>query len=333
MPLVSIIVPCYNEQSTIQLLLDAISQQTFQPSEMEVVIVDGMSTDGTRQVIAEYQKEHPDLVIRVLDNYRKTIPSALNLGLDVARGQYIIRLDAHSIPARDYVERCVMDLQAGLGDSVGGMWLIRPGGKGWIAASIAAAAAHPLGVGDAYYRHTPKTGVVDTVPFGAFRRDLIDRIGKFNEGLIANEDYEFNTRIRKAGGRVWMDAQIRSTYFARATLFGLARQYWRYGFYKFRMLRRYPETIRWRQALPPLFVSGLLLGLVLSLFWNFARYILAVVLGLYFLVLVGGAVSISFRRRDLRALFGVPLAIACMHICWGAGFLWSMISSLWRDKR
>lgn len=333
MPFVSIIIPCYNEQNTIRVLLDAIFQQTYPSSEMEVIIVDGMSTDKTRQVIAEYQNEHPDLAIRMLDNHRRTIPSALNLGLDAARGQYVVRLDAHSVPEKDYVERCVMDLTAGLGDNVGGMWLIRPGGEGWMAASIAAAAAHPLGVGDAYYRHTPKTGPVDTVPFGAFRRDLIDKIGKFNEHLIANEDYEFNTRIRKSGGRIWMDAQIRSTYFARATLGGLARQYWRYGFYKFEMLRRYPETLRWRQALPPLFVLGVFLGMVMSPFLSLARFALVIVLGLYFLILGVGAIPAAIRLRDPRALVGVPLAIACMHFCWGAGFLWSIKRSLLQNRQ
>ena len=127
-----------------------------------------------------------------------------------------------------------------------------------MAQSIAAAASHPLGVGDALYRHASKASQVDTVPFGAFKRELLALVGFFDESLLTNEDYEFNTRIRKSGGTIWLDPAIRSVYFARPTLAALARQYSRYGFWKWRMLRRYPETLRWRQGLPPLFVLSLL---------------------------------------------------------------------------
>ena len=134
----------------------------------------------------------------MVDNPKKNIPSGLNCGLKAAVGEYIVRLDAHSVPQVDYVERCISDLRAELGDNVGGVWQIEPGGPGWVAHSISAAAAHPFGVGDARYRYTTQAGLVDTVPFGAYRRDLIDQIGYFDETLLTNEDYEFNTRIRQA---------------------------------------------------------------------------------------------------------------------------------------
>ena len=140
---------------------------------------------------------------------------------------------------------------------MGGIWDIQPQGKGWQARAIAAAAAHPFAVGDAYYRFTRAAQEVDTLPFGAFRKSLIERIGAFDEDLLTNEDYEFNVRLRKSGGRIWLDPAIRSVYFARSNLLDLARQYWRYGFWKVRMLRRHPNTIRWRQSLPPLFVLSL----------------------------------------------------------------------------
>ena len=153
MPKVSIIVPCYNEQSTIQLLLKAIYQQCFALDEMEVIIADGMSTDDTRQEIIAFQKEHTDLEIRIVDNPQRIIPAALNRALEAARGEFIVRLDAHSMPDEMYVKQSVTDLEAGLGDNVGGVWHIQPGAKGWVAESIAVAAAHPLGVGGALYRY------------------------------------------------------------------------------------------------------------------------------------------------------------------------------------
>ena len=217
LPLVSIIVPCRNEQNTICLLLDAIHTQTYPCDRMEVLIADGLSTDETRQRIAEFKAGHPDLTVQVIDNPQLNIPAGLNRAIAAAQGELIVRLDAHSVPRSDYVAGCVAALQQGLGDNVGGVWEIYPGGVGWQARAIAAAAAHPLGVGDAHYRYTDTPQQVDTVPFGAFSRSLIDRVGPFDESLLTNEDYEFNVRVRQAGGKVWLDPAIRSTYFARAS--------------------------------------------------------------------------------------------------------------------
>jgi len=169
-PRVSIIVPCYNEQATIRQLLEAIYHQTYSRAEMEVVIADGLSTDATREEIAAFQLEHTDLAIHIVDNTARSIPSAINCAIQASRGGTIIRMDAHSKPYPDYVERCLSALDAGLGDNVGGVWEIKPGGKSWIATSTAVAAAHRLGLGDAGYGVGAQASVVDTVPFGAFRR-------------------------------------------------------------------------------------------------------------------------------------------------------------------
>jgi succinoglycan biosynthesis protein ExoA len=325
-PFVSIIVPCYNEEATIRHLLDAVLAQTYSRTQMELIISDGMSTDRTREVIAAFQSEYPDLVVRVVENAARTIPSGLNQAIRESKGDIIVRLDAHSMPIPEYVERCVDAHQSGKGDNVGGVWEIRAGADTWIAKSISFAAAHPLGVGDAMYRLNAKAGAVDTVPFGSFRRALIDKIGLFDETLLSNEDYEFNTRVRESGGTVWLDPSIRSVYFSRSTLGKLATQYWRYGFWKFKMLRRYPHTLRWRQALPPLFVFILFVLIVLSLFVVFARYLLAVQLFGYFVILILSGLKLAIEKNTGSLLPGLPLAISTMHVAWGAGFLWSGIS-------
>jgi glycosyltransferase involved in cell wall biosynthesis len=326
-PKVSIIVPCYNEQATIRLLLDALRAQTFPCSEMEVIIADGMSQDGTRDAIAAFQKEFSSFEVRVIDNTVRSIPSGVNRAIEASRGEIIIRLDAHSKPYPDYVAKCVKAHAEGRGDNVGGVWEIRPGAQTWIAKSIAIAAAHPLGVGDAMYRLATSASEVDTVPFGSFHRELIAKIGMFDESLLSNEDYEFNTRIRKSGGRVWLDPSIRSIYFARSTLLELIRQYWRYGFWKWRMLRRYPDTLRWRQALPPLFVSSLIGLLLISIFLPFMTWFLLGEIAFYSLVLVLAGVQATLKYRRSFLLPGLPLAISAMHISWGSGFLWSMLTS------
>ena len=316
-PFVSIIVPCYNEEKTIRHLLDSVRAQTYPLLQMELVIADGLSTDRTREVISAFQKEHSDLQVRVVDNTVQTIPSGLNQAIRESRGEIIVRLDAHSMPIPEYVERCVAAHEAGKGENVGGVWEIRAGAETWVAQAISFAAAHPLGVGDAMYRLNAKAGAVDTVPFGSFRRTLIEKIGAFDETLLSNEDYEFNTRVRESGGTVWLDPSIRSVYFSRSTLGKLASQYWRYGFWKMKMLQRYPHTLRWRQALPPLFVLSLFVLLVLSLFVGLARYALAAQLAVYFLALGAAGLKLALEKKNFALLPGLPLAISTMHMAWG----------------
>ena len=326
-PKVSIIVPCYNEQFTIRPLLEALRSQTFPNSEMEVVIADGMSTDGTRQAIASFQKDFPHLEVRLVDNTVRTIPAGLNCAIEASRGEIIVRLDAHSKPYPDYVENCVKAHEQGRGDNVGGVWEIQPGAQTWMARSISIAAAHPLGVGDAMYRLATSASEVDTVPFGSYRRTLIEKIGGYNEALLTNEDYEFNTRIRKANGRVWLDPAIRSVYFSRSTLLELIRQYWRYGYWKWRMLRRFPDTVRWRQALPPLFVLSLIGLALISVFLQAASWLLLAEILFYFFVLFLAGIHAAIKHRKPYLLLGLPLAITAMHITWGSGFLWSTLTS------
>lgn len=325
---VSIIVPCYNEEKRIRFLLDAIFAQTYPRASLDVTIADGHSSDQTRAVIAEFQHAHPDLHLQVVDNHVQTIPAAINCAIAASTGEIIIRLDAHSGPQPDYVEKTVAALEAGKGDNVGGVWEIRPGAETWIARSIAVAAAHPLGVGDALYRHAKEAAYVDTVPFGGWRRTLVEKIGGYDESLLANEDYEFNARIRQSGGKIWLDPSIRSVYFARPTLGALARQYLRYGFWKWRMLRRYPATLRWRQALPPLFVLSLILGLVLAFVSSGVRWLSLLELLVYFGILGLFGLRAALQRGEFFLIFGLPLAVTVMHIAWGGGFLWSILTGI-----
>ena len=337
-PTVSVVIPCYNEENTISLLLESLAEQTYPADQFEVVIADGMSEDRTRIEIAVFTENHPDLTVRVVDNRKRTIPAALNVGISTAQGEYIVRLDAHSVPHPEYISRSIADLQAGVGDNVGGVWQIAPGGKGWMAESIAAASAHRLGVGDAKYRYADTAGEADTVPFGGFRKALFEELGGFDESLETNEDYEFNTRIRMMGGKLWLDPEIQVKYFARPNLKELARQYWRYGYWKVKMLRRYPGSLRWRQALPPLFVSGLLILMIASIWIPAARMVLLLAVVLYILALVLSALDLVLQRRKLHLLYGVPLAIAVMHLSWGSAFLWSLLSMVfdrntWHNER
>ena len=324
-PTVSVIVPCYNEADTIQLLLKAILEQDFPINKLEVVIADAQSQDGTKQKIAEFIKQHPELSVNVVDNPKRTIPAAVNAAAAASKGIYLLRLDAHSMPYPNYISICIRELEAGKGSNVGGVWEIKPGAKTPVARAIAAAAANPLAVGDARYRYSSQPGEVDTVPFGSFQRTLFFDIGGFDETLLTNEDYEFNVRIRKKGGKIWFNPEIRCVYFARKNLWELAKQYWRYGYWKFQMLKRYPSTLRWRQALPPVFLIFNILGIILSVFspWVATGYLC--ILGLYVLILLAAGIREAMKAREGMQMLLLPVAIMTMHFAWGSGFLFSTI--------
>lgn len=322
---VSMVIPVYNGAATIQDLLASICEQDYPLSDLEVIIADGMSTDGTREKVAEFKEGVPELKVILIDNPDRKRPAALNLGIQAASGEYIMRMDAHSFPHPDYVKYCLQALEAGRGDNVGGVILPRPADDSWTAQAIAVAAAHSLAVGDAGYRTGSEAREVDTVPFGAFHRSLIDRIGGFDETLLINEDYEFNVRVRKSGGVVWLDPAIKAIYTSRRSLAELAKQYWNYGYWKLRMLIRYPETIRWRQLSGFFVLSWLGLG-ALSIWFPIARWLLLAEALIYSSALIIAGTRAAFSRRQPTLLIGLPLAIATMHFAWGSGFLWSLIA-------
>ena len=321
---VSVIIPCYNEETTIGLVLDALYQQTFPKDRFEVIIADGMSPDSTRSLITEFYHDHPGLSITIVDNVSRSIPSGLNLAINNSSGRYIIRLDAHAIPDNIYIANCVELLEAGAGDNVGGMWIIKPGEENWQAKSIAEAASHPLAVGDAHYRLGSEAQAVDTVPFGAYHRDIFSRIGGYDEALLTNEDYEFNVRIRQTGGVIWFDPKLRTTYIARSNFRELARQYWRYGYWKARMIKNYPNSLRWRQLLPPSFVLSLFVLLLAGIFVPLAWVLLAIEIGVYLLVLLLAGIIGSFQKKYIGFTLGLPMAIITMHVSWGTAFLFSL---------
>jgi hypothetical protein len=271
--------------------------------------------------------------IKLIDSHELVIPVALNKAIANARGQYIVRLDAHSKPKLDYFERIVELPATGKFANGGGSWEIRPSSDSWIARGIAAAAAHTLGTRGARYRTGKPPGPVETVPFGAFERGWIEKAGKFEESLLSNEYYEFNLRLRNAGGEVFFDPRIRSIYIARATLRDLSRQYSRYGYWKGRILRNFPSSILLRQPLPPLFLISIIALAFLTPNIDFAGLLFSLELFVYVMTILFAAAVEAVRKRDFSMLFSIPITLVIMHFSWSAGFIWSGVRMLIGEAR
>lgn len=328
-PFVSVVIPCYNEERYIGKVLENLASQ-YQREQYEIIVVDGVSVDRTRQVVAEYIADHPDEQVRLITNPARSIPASLNAGIKHARGEIIVRMDAHSIPSSNYVRRCVELLRDPNNAVVGMPWRIHPGANTLAARAIALAVAHPFGIGDAKYRlqaDSPGTQVVDTVPFGAFRKALWQELDGFNEDLLANEDYDFYYRARQRGGSVLLDTSEHCNYFARPTLKALAVQYFRYGSWKAQMIKLHPRSIRWRQLVAPAFVSANVFLSALSLWWPPALWILAAVVVPYTLLSLLFAFQLSRRAGDLRLMPLISAAFFVIHAAWGSSFLLGLVRS------
>ena len=292
-------------------------------------MVDGGSTDATVGVFQTVRKELPSLSWKLIVRPRASIPAAVNAGIEIARGEVIVRLDAHSVPSANYVADAVAQLQDREVGVVGGVWKVTAGAKSATASAVARAASHPLGVGDAAYRISGNEGMpvkVDTVPFGCFRRDLWAKLRGFDELLQANEDYEFNYRVREAGLRVLLNPKMKCVYHARATLSALARQYFRYGWWKMQMLRKHPLSLRWRQAVPTAFVSLVALSGAASAVNVTARWLFGGILTVYALTLVAASLMVCVREGKWSRLAPLISAFAIIHFSWGSGAALNMLT-------
>jgi glycosyltransferase involved in cell wall biosynthesis len=319
---VSVVIPCRNERAHVGALIDALRQQQAPPDE--IIVVDGGSTDGTREVL-EARAQAPHRVgVRVLTRKDASIPEAVNAAVRDARGDVIVRLDAHSEPSAIYISRALDRLAEDRAGVVGGVWHVAPGASTATAAAIARAAAHPLGAGDAAYRigrSRTEPVDVDTVPFGCFRRAVWESLGGLDESLLTNEDYEFNYRVRQAGLRVILDPAIHCTYFARPTLTALAAQYFRYGWWKVQMLRKHPDSLRWRQAVPAGFVASIVALAAVGAVWPVAWALLAAQLAVYAAVVAGTAVRVCAKEGGWGRLVPMTGAFSTIHLAWGSGAL------------
>jgi succinoglycan biosynthesis protein ExoA len=316
LPYVSLAIPVRDEERSIESCLAGVLAQDYPRDRFEVLVVDGCSTDRTRELVEEIAAR-ADVPIRLLDNPTRTTPAGLNRALAAARGEFFVRVDGHSVPAPRYVRRCV-EQAVELGAALAGGW-VEPVGTTPFGRAVAAAFASPFSMGNAASWRAPDAPrQVASVPCGAYRSDVLRRVGAFDEEQLANQDYELNYRIRRDGGTVWLLPDVSFRYEPRDSLRRLARQFVRYGFYKARTMVKHPQSVRPRHLVPAALIVG---GVALALAAPFsasASLVLAASIVLYLLGLAAAGVRAG-RSLDAAAAVRLPLVLAAMHLCWGVG--------------
>lgn len=321
--MITIICPIYNEENRIEDCIRSILSQDYPHDDMEVLFIDGQSSDRTRDIISDYSGRYP--FIRLLDNPKRIAPSALNIGIQNANGDVVIRLDAHARYPIDYFSQLVNKLKTTDADNVGGICRTLPAKDAPKCRAIAHAMSSPFGMGNSHFRiGTNHEMWVDTVPFGCFRRDIFDKIGLFDEELVRNQDDEFNGRIIRHGGKILLLPQIVVDYFARDTISKTAKMFYQYGLFKPLVNKKLHMPTTLRQFFPPLFLAGTILGGLLSFFSPVIRWIYLSVLILY--VLLGLLAGIRCTRR-WPDLILMPIVFATIHFSYGCGY-WIGISKV-----
>jgi cellulose synthase/poly-beta-1,6-N-acetylglucosamine synthase-like glycosyltransferase len=331
-PFVTVVLPIRNEAAYIEQSLGVLLAQDYPPDRMEILVVDGRSDDGTRDIVERILARGPSAAVRVLDNPGRIVPVAINLALDQARGDVIVRVDGHAVVAADYVRACVDSLRAHEADCVGGCMVAR--GRVPFGEAVALATSHPLGVGGSRFHYASRVMETDSVYMGAWRRDVFAWAGEFDEEMACNEDDEFSYRLRAKGGRIVLDPSIRSVYYNRSSARTLWRQYFRYGLWKVRVAQKVPRQMRPRHVIPFGFVLALAGGGLLSSMLTSVWWLWLAMIGTYAAAALGTSVTLA-RRGGWHLYPRLPIVFFILHAAYGTGFAVGLVrfARHWRSSR
>lgn len=322
---VAIVIPTLNEERFISRCLDSIIKQTFKFEKMDVMIIDGGSNDKTKDIVAKYQKSHQN--IRFIENKKKIQSVAFNIGFKKSTAPYIIRLDAHAEYDSKYISLCIENLkQDEKRGNVGGRWNILPFNHSLWAQTNAILNHSHFGIGGAAFRVSNEAHNTDSVPFGAFPRKIIEKIGGMREDLPRGEDNEYNSRIRKAGYKIFFDPNIISSYFARPTLGASCKQMYANGNsigYLYYIDR---EAIGIRHLVPLLFVVSGLFSIIISVLWSPFCYVFCGGLALY--IIADAIASIMGAKDNVKCTLPLFILFFCVHVSYGMGTIAGLIKGL-----
>jgi glycosyltransferase involved in cell wall biosynthesis len=319
LPFVTVIIPTRNEVKHVAECLTSIVDGTYPHPSMEILVVDGESDDGTPEIIQSFAERHA--FVRLLRNPARTVPYAMNIGIREARGELIVRMDAHAHYGPDYLKQLVTWMQRLAADNVGGVSTTRPASAAPQARAVAIILSHPLGVGPSLFRVGATAPIeVDTVPFGCYRREIFARIGTYDERFVRNQDDELNARLKSAGGRIFLVPEIRIEYVARESLRKMARMLYQYGYFKPLIAIKLGRPATVRQLAPPVFTAAVL-GLPL-LFWQlpWTLYVWGIAVGAHGTINL--VVSASLARANSWRLFPYLICGFLLgHLAYGTGYL------------
>jgi len=321
-PKVSVIIPCRNEETHIASCLETILSQDYPAENLEVLVVDGQSEDRTREIVTNIVEKRASL--RIVDNPSRSTPSAMNRGIQAARGQYVAICGAHTEYSREYIRTCVELLEEHPEAScVGGP--IHSKGVGYFGRAVALAMAHPVGVGNAKHRYPTYEGYAEGACYPMFRKDVFSKIGLYDENLIRNQDDELNYRLAKHGEKVFISPRARSTYFVREKPLQLYKQYFHYGYWRVAVLKKHRLPASLRQLVPPAFMLFMLATAIFTLSlpgeWRFLGGVLPGIYGGTLLLVGAGEVG----RAGWRVALLFPVAVAIMHSAYAAGFVSALL--------
>jgi glycosyltransferase involved in cell wall biosynthesis len=326
LPTISVIVPCRNEAKHIGLCLESLLTSDFPKNQLEILVVDGMSDDGTREAVLEYARRYPFL--KMVDNPARITPVAMNIGIRSARGELIAIVGAHGTYDEIYLRECVRYLSEYSADQVGGVAQYIPRDDTLIGRAMALAFTHPLGAG-ANIRH--KTGVkaptwVDTVSCGCYRREVFERVGLFNEQLIRSQDNEFNRRLRRAGGRILIVPTAVSRYYAPSNVGSFLKYNFKNGLWvTLPLLHTDIICMSWRHVVPLAFVTGLFATGALGLFMEPFLWVFFAIVAAYGVANLIATSQVAWREKDLRYVVVMPVVIGMLHFSYGLGALWGVM--------
>jgi glycosyltransferase involved in cell wall biosynthesis len=337
LPFVTVVVPCRNEEKHIGRCLESILANDYPKERMEILVLDGMSEDRTREIVAGYTERYP--LIRLVENPKRHIPGAMNIGIKTAKGERILKMDAHSTYQQEYISRCVRYQDKYGAENSGGVWKMVPGADTAMARAIVLGLGSRFGSGNANVKvGVEKPTWSDSTAFGCFKKELFERIGMYDEKLRSSSDLDLNQRIQAAGGRILVAPDVVVNYVADADLRALRRHVFADGVWISYVMKFGKRAFSWRHWVPAAFVLSLVATFALSAVNRGFLWLGLGVAGLYAAVSIAVSLQIAARERDARNAFLLPAVFAVRHFVHGFGTWFGMLLVIlpgehWKGRR